>query len=175
MTDRLFLKSLGVTAGFVLGSTVPVWVISLGMAVLFFQKFPGREAFKVLFFTPLAAVAGGDRGGMENTPASARGYLVRSSASSPAALGPGGSMTCNFLPSCPSWCMIGISPRFTCSSGWRALTAIPSELRDAARVDGANRLRSFIHIELPLLRPTAVFVATPSRPFAPFRASPSSL
>ena len=53
LNDRLFLKSLNVTIGFVLGSTVPVWVISLAMAVLFFQRFPGRELMKVLFFTPL--------------------------------------------------------------------------------------------------------------------------
>ena len=53
LNDRLFLKSLNVTIGFVLGSTVPVWFISLAMAVLFFQRFPGRELMKVLFFTPL--------------------------------------------------------------------------------------------------------------------------
>ena len=42
---------------------------------------------------------------------------------------------------------------------WLAgLTAIPQEMRDAARVDGANRLQSFLAVELPLLRPTAVFV-----------------
>ena len=35
LNDRLFLKSLNVTIGFVLGSTVPVWFISLAMAVLF--------------------------------------------------------------------------------------------------------------------------------------------
>jgi len=43
---------------------------------------------------------------------------------------------------------------------WLAgLTGIPSELRDAALVDGANRVQSFLRVELPLLRPTAVFVA----------------
>ena len=39
------------------------------------------------------------------------------------------------------------------------LTSIPPELRDAARVDGANALQSFLRVELPLLKPTAVFVA----------------
>ena len=42
---------------------------------------------------------------------------------------------------------------------WLAgLTAIPQELRDAARVDGASWIQSFLRVELPLLRPTAVFV-----------------
>jgi multiple sugar transport system permease protein len=43
---------------------------------------------------------------------------------------------------------------------WLAgLSGIPQELREAARVDGATRLQSFWHVELPLLRPTALFVA----------------
>jgi len=38
------------------------------------------------------------------------------------------------------------------------LQSIPQELYEAAMVDGANRLRSFIHITLPLLRPVLLFV-----------------
>lgn len=34
-----------------------------------------------------------------------------------------------------------------------ALEAIPSELRETARVDGANRTAEFLHVTLPLLRP----------------------
>ncbi len=37
-----------------------------------------------------------------------------------------------------------------------ALTSIPEELIDAAKIDGANPLRVFRHITLPLLRPTVV-------------------
>jgi multiple sugar transport system permease protein len=44
---------------------------------------------------------------------------------------------------------------------WLAgLSGVPEDLRDAARVDGANPLQTFLRIELPLLRPTAVFVAS---------------
>jgi multiple sugar transport system permease protein len=38
------------------------------------------------------------------------------------------------------------------------LTAIPSDLYDAARIDGASRWRQFVHVTLPGLRPTLVFV-----------------
>ena len=38
------------------------------------------------------------------------------------------------------------------------LGAIPDELYDAAKVDGANGWRQFWHITLPLLRPTILFV-----------------
>ena len=37
------------------------------------------------------------------------------------------------------------------------LQTIPYELTEAARVDGANRVQTFFHITLPLLRPTIVF------------------
>ncbi|MGQ0602602.1 MAG: carbohydrate ABC transporter permease [Anaerolineales bacterium] len=39
-----------------------------------------------------------------------------------------------------------------------ALQGIPTELRDAARIDGANGWQEFWRITLPLLRPTLLFV-----------------
>lgn len=38
------------------------------------------------------------------------------------------------------------------------LQAIPGELYEAARVDGANGLRRFLNVTLPCLRPTTFFV-----------------
>ncbi|HEU4664011.1 MAG TPA: sugar ABC transporter permease [Dokdonella sp.] len=40
-----------------------------------------------------------------------------------------------------------------------ALQAVPAELREAARIDGANALQQFRHITLPLLRPALLLVA----------------
>ena len=40
------------------------------------------------------------------------------------------------------------------------LVNIPGELYEAAAIDGANRVQSFWHITLPLLRPTTIFVST---------------
>ena len=39
-----------------------------------------------------------------------------------------------------------------------ALQAIPEELYEAARIDGANPLQQFRHVTLPMLAPTFVFV-----------------
>ena len=39
-----------------------------------------------------------------------------------------------------------------------SMQSIPSELYDAARVDGANRWQEFIHVTLPGIRPTLVFM-----------------
>jgi len=39
-----------------------------------------------------------------------------------------------------------------------SMQSIPSELYDAARVDGANRWQEFLHVTLPGIRPTLVFM-----------------
>ena len=38
------------------------------------------------------------------------------------------------------------------------LQGIPTELREVARIDGANRWKEFVHITLPMLSPTTFFV-----------------
>ncbi|HEY6986470.1 MAG TPA: sugar ABC transporter permease, partial [Rhodanobacteraceae bacterium] len=40
-----------------------------------------------------------------------------------------------------------------------ALQSVPAELREAARIDGANALQQFRHVTLPLLRPALLLVA----------------
>ena len=157
LSDRLFLKSVNVTIGFVLGSTVPTWVLSLLAAVLFYQRFPGRETLKLLFFSPLL-------------PSVAVVSIVWT-----VLLHPSGILTSIIGPligqSEITWLHdLQLSPIVIILARvwsvipfymliWLAgLTAIPQELRDAARVDGANRIQSFLRVELPLLRPTAVFV-----------------
>jgi sn-glycerol 3-phosphate transport system permease protein len=40
-----------------------------------------------------------------------------------------------------------------------ALQTVPTNLKDAAKLEGAGRIRVFIDVVLPLLRPTTIFVA----------------
>jgi sn-glycerol 3-phosphate transport system permease protein len=40
-----------------------------------------------------------------------------------------------------------------------ALQSVPTNLKDAAKLEGAGRVRVFIDVVLPLLRPTTIFVA----------------
>ncbi len=158
LKDRLFLKSLSVTMGYVVGTTVPVWVLSLLAALLFYQRFPGREFTKTLFFTPvlpsLIVVAIVWRILMQpnglltqlTRPFTGLGevnWLSRPD------LSPISMIIINNWTTIPFYMLIWLA----------GLTGIPSELRDAALVDGANRVQSFLRVELPLLRPTAVFVA----------------
>ncbi len=158
LTDRLFQKAVGVTFGFVIGSTVPVWIISLLAALLFFQSFWGREALKAIFFSPVLP------------------SLVVVGIAWKVLLHPSGILTSVIGPfvgqSEIRWLNdVRLSPlSMVIASDWAtipfymliwlaALTGIPHELREAALVDGANRVQSFLRVELPLLRPTVVFIA----------------
>jgi multiple sugar transport system permease protein len=158
LKDRLFLKSISVTLGFVLGTTIPAWILSLMAAVVFFQKFRGREFLKVFFFSPV----------LPSLMVVAIVWRIM--------LQPGGVLTSLIRPLTgaaeikwlddptlspismiiiTNWTVIPFYMLI-----WLAgLTGIPQELRDAALVDGANRFQSFWRVELPLLRPTAVFIA----------------
>lgn len=156
--DRLFQRSVMVTLGFVFGSTVPVWIFSLLAAKLFFQRFPGREVLKLIFLSPLM-------------PSLVVVSLVWRVLFHP--IGPMTSFVGPFFGVGEiRWLTdIQLSPiTMIIANSWTTapfymliwlagLTGIPQEYRDAARVDGANPLQFFLRIELPLLRPTAVFVA----------------
>ncbi len=158
LKDRLFLKSISVTLGFVLGTTVPVWILSLLAAKVFYQRFAGREILKVLFFAPvlpsLVVVAIVWR--ILMNPSGVMTTLLRPFTGlgeidffNNPTLSPISMILINDWTTIPFYMLIWLA----------GLTGIPLELRDAALVDGANRWQSFLRIELPLLRPTAVFVA----------------
>lgn len=157
--DPLFRRSITATLTFVVGSTIPVWVLSLLAALLFFQKFPGQQLLKVLFFSPLLP------------------SLVVVAVIWRVLMFPGGILTTVLRPLVGAneinWLNdVRLSPlSMILANDWTlipffmliwlaGLTAIPEELRDAARVDGANAIQAFRFVELPMLRPTAVFVAT---------------
>ncbi len=156
--DRLFLLSLKNTVLFVLGSTVPVWVGSLLLAVVFDSAVPGRTVWRALFFLPVLPP------------------LVVVAVIWKVILHPNGMLTALLYPftglgeirwlsdpnlspilmmAVNNWTMI---PFFAMI--WLAgLAAIPDELRHASALDGASRMQTFFLVVLPLLRRTAVLVA----------------
>ena len=156
--DRLFIQSVGVTLKFVAGSTIPVWILSLAAALLFFQKFPINNILKTVFYTPVLP------------------SLVVVSIVWKVLLHPNGILThalkpLTGLPEIRWLTDLTLSPlSMIIVNDWAtipffmliwlaSLTGIPQDLRDAALVDGANWWQSFFRVELPLLRPTALFVA----------------
>jgi len=158
LKDRLFIKSISVTLGYVAGTTIPAWILSLFAAVVFFQKFRGREILKVLFFSPvlpsLIVVAIVWRillqpGGVLTTVLRPLTGSAEINWLDNPTLSPISMIIITNWTIIPFYMLIWLS----------GLTAIPEELRDAARVDGATRIQSFFRVELPLLRPTGVFIA----------------
>jgi multiple sugar transport system permease protein len=156
--DRKFLLSVRNTGVFVLGSTVPIWIGSLLLALVFDSKIPGRTVWRALFFLPVLPP------------------LIVVAVVWKVILHPYGMVTAVLSPftglgeipwltdphlspilliAINNWTMI---PFFAMI--WLAgLAAIPDELRYASALDGANSAQTFFLVILPLLKRTAVLVA----------------
>jgi len=155
--DALFTKA--VTNSLVFTTLlVPVNIaLALFLAVLLAQKLAGVMIFRVLFFSPVvtSAVAWavvwrfmlqGEQGTL-NQILSIIGVK-----------GP------NWLRE-PGWAMLSVVGTLVLKNVGlnmvillAAITNIPGEYREAAMVDGANRIQVFRSITLPLLAPTLLFV-----------------
>ncbi len=138
---------------------IPLLVaVSLGVAVLVNRPLRGMKAFRALYFLP-------------NITSVAVLSLIFRRFLSPRPDGP-----INFLIGLvgipPQKWLIDVNqamPSIVGISLWEAfgyfmviwlagLQAIPSELYDAAKVDGANGWRLHRYVTIPLLRPTAAFI-----------------
>jgi ABC-type sugar transport system permease subunit len=158
-TDKLFLTALANTLVFVVGATVPVWAASLAAALLFDQVFRGRDVIKAVFFLPvlppavviaviwrlllhpngIATSTVGWFNGISEIP-----WLANT------VLAPLAMIVVHDWAAIPFFMLIWLA----------GLTGIPQEARDAAAVDGAGTLARFWYIDLPLLRPTSLLVAS---------------
>jgi multiple sugar transport system permease protein len=158
LDDQLFLTAFKNTLVFVLGATLPVWVLSLLAALLFDQAFRGREILKTLFFLPVLPpvvvvavvwrmllhpngvmtwIAGTHRGVTEIP------WLASTT------LAPIAMIVVHDWAVVPFFMVIWLA----------GLAGVPKPLREAARMDGASSRQVFWHVDLPQLRSTAVLVA----------------
>jgi multiple sugar transport system permease protein len=158
LTDRLFRTAFANTLLFVAGATVPVWVASLLAALLFDQVFRGRNILKTLFFLPVlppvVVVAVIWRmllhpQGVMTWLAGAWHGVTEIDWLANTVLAPLSMIAAHDWAAIPFFMLIWLA----------GLAGIPPELRDAAHTDGATPLQTFWHIDLPLLRSTAVLVA----------------
>ena len=158
LDDQLFLTAFRNTLVFVLGATLPVWVLSLMAALLFDQAFRGREFLKTLFFLPVlppvvvVAVVwrmllhpngvmtwlAGSHQGVTEIP-----WLASTT------LAPIAMIVVHDWAVVPFFMVIWLA----------GLAGVPKELREAARLDGASSWQVFRYVDLPQLRSTAVLVA----------------
>jgi len=156
--NELFLNSLRVTAYYVVGSVVPIVVLSLALALLLNERIPGVRIYRLLTFFPailpilvvpilwqfLFHPYGLVNVGLETLGFEAVNWLFDRAA---------------------------VIPGFILATDWRlvplfsiiylaGLQSIPEDLYEAAKVDGASMIQRFRWVTLPLLRPTMLVVVT---------------
>jgi len=160
IADPVFHQSAKVSATYVIGSVVPVWIIALGLAMLILSAPKFRGFFRTSIFLPviMSAVVVAVlwrflyfRLGMVNT---LLGYLGI----------PAVPWLTTPVTALLSVILIGIwraSPYFMVifTAG---LQAIPEEYYEAGRIDGTNAWTEFWYITLPLLKPTILLVVVMS-------------
>ena len=167
LSDPDFLSSLGLTLVYVVG-TVPVeMAIGLALAIVLHQRLRLRGLFRLLYFLPYVtsqvAVAlvwgwvfnpsyGAANGLLTALGQPARTWLLESGG----VLSPGAppSLALTAIMLVTIWYYLGFHTVVFLSG----LTAIPEELVDAARIDGAGGWRMFRHVTFPLLSPTTYFL-----------------
>jgi trehalose/maltose transport system permease protein len=155
-TDRDFVLAIGDTLQFTVYTVILETILGLGIALVVNSKFPGRGMMRVIMLVPWAiptAVSSrmwqwmlqGTRAGLFNVVAQMIGLSDGQTA---------------FLAD-KAWqlpAMIAIdvwkTTPFMALLLLAGLQLIPTDLYEAADVDGASRLRQFWSITLPLLRPT---------------------
>lgn len=158
LTDAKLHKAMLNTVWFTVMYIPLLVAVSLGVAVLVNRPLRGMKAFRALYFLP-------------NITSVAVLSLIFRRFLSPRPDGP-----INFLIGLvgipPQKWLIDVNqamPSIVGISLWEAfgyfmviwlagLQAIPSELYDAAKVDGANGWRLHRYVTIPLLRPTAAFI-----------------
>lgn len=156
LASPVFWRSLRTTGLFVVGTIPFTTAAALALALAVQPAFRGRTVFRVGFFLPSVV------------------SIVVLSLVFKALYSPTGSLNALLgalgLPT-PSWLLDpGTAlPAIMVMDVWSAsgyymlvflagLEAIPRDLHDAARLDGANAWDRFVGITLPLLRPTLLFV-----------------
>ncbi|MGG3453878.1 carbohydrate ABC transporter permease [Paenibacillus rhizolycopersici] len=156
-TDPSLYQSLRVTALFCAGSVLPVVVFGLGLALLLNRNMKGGSVYRMLMFspwvTPTVAVSivwswiFEPEVGLANT-------LLKSF----------GIEGIRWLED-PNWALVGVLlVTVWKSAGWGmifylvALRSVPTELLQAAELDGASRWHKFWNVTWPLISPTTFFL-----------------
>lgn len=157
--DPIFWKSVKNVGQFVL-FVMPLQVgTALGLALLVHKKRPGNTFFKISFFAPVVV-------SMVVTSVLWLYILNPEQGLLNGVLSHLGIKAQPFLtsPTQAMFAIIGISAWQ--GAGYQmliflaGLQNIPSDVYEAATIDGANKWERFIHITLPMLKPTSVMILT---------------
>jgi len=158
--DPLFHQSVGVTAYYVFGTCILIWVVSLGLALVFNAPLPAKNVLRTIYFLPAIVPV--------VVYAIIWLFLFHPYGLLNVALQAIGLPAVQWLSDTRA-----VMPGFILSSLWRfapyfmilylaGLQSIPLEYYEAAAIDGAAGVQAFRCITLPLLRPTILLVVVVS-------------
>ena len=154
-----FLNSLLVTGEFVLAASIPLFIVSLYLAILLRKPFRGSQLFKLIIFAPVVL--------SEAITAVVWNILLN-----PYGLVNESLMSLGFINTYikwlndPDYALWGIvlfvlwkETGYFMIIFLTGLQSIPEEYYEAALMDGTNGWRQFFYITMPLLKPTTLFVS----------------
>ena len=154
--NPLFHQSFWVSVKYMFGVAIPEWFLALGLALLLNRSMPGRPLIRLAYFFPIAM--------SQIVVAMVWKFMYHPHGLVNTILEFFGVGRINWLSTeetaLPALIAIGI---------WRGiplfgviylagLQAIPKDYHEAAMMDGAGPFQRFIHITIPLLLPTILFV-----------------
>lgn len=157
LEDPLFVRSLGITTKYTVGTLVLLIPFPVILAAVLYNKaVKGASVFHTIFFLPVL------------TSLVAAGTIFR------IMMMEDGLINAFFrFFSLPAQRWLGVAelvvPSLLIIAVWRwtgmnivyfmsGLTGIPVELYEAAKIDGANALKRFFYVTVPLLKPVIAFV-----------------
>lgn len=140
--DSYFWLAMRHTAVYVVLSVVGVLVTALPLALLCLRAKVGQALFRTLYFLPSI------------TPGVVLALVFYH------IFGNYGQLLDRSWTALPALALLGVwaGAGYNMVIFLAGLTEIPQILYDAARVDGASRWQQFVHVTLPMLRNTLVFV-----------------
>lgn len=157
MVDSLWWVALRNTVWFCIYTVGGNVVIGLMAALLVKQELPGQHFFRVIFYTPVVlsvAVMGVVLQRMFNTEYGLLNYYLNWFGFASVPWLANAKIVIPALSGATVWWGFGF-PMLIFLAG---LLNIPNHIYEAARIDGANALQSFVSITLPLLKPVMLFV-----------------
>ena len=156
LEDPLFHQSVGVTAYYVFGTCILIWILSLGMALIFNAPLPAKNVLRTIYFMPAVVPV--------VVYAIIWLFMFHPYGLLNVALNTLGLPAVHWLSDTRA-----VMPGFILAALWRfvpyfmiiylaGLQNIPHEYYEAAAIDGAAGVHAFRFITLPLLRPTVLLV-----------------
>ncbi len=158
MVDPLWWRTLGTTTYFAIITMILNITVSLGAAVAVKQNIIGRNFFRTVYYIPVVLSVSAMALVMQRVFDPTRGllnYYITDIFRGPRIVWLGdANLVIPSISIATVWWTFG-APMLTFLAG---LQVIPESYYEAAKIDGADSKGTFLHITLPLLTPTLLFV-----------------